>query len=134
MPYAALIPMPVIAAILFIVAYNMSEWREFLHIIKEKHWADTLVLVLTFALTVIFDLVVAIVTGLILHYVILFTKKIIANYKIAKNIIADYKNKKSPALTEEIEPLNELVDTEDADVAFGSVEGLPLNQDDNSEL
>ena len=124
MPYAALIPMPVIAAILFIVAYNMSEWREFLHIIKEKHWADTLILVLTFALTVIFDLVVAIVTGLILHYVILFTKKIIANYK----------NKKSPALAEENEPLNELVDTEDADVAFGSVEGLPLNQDDNSEL
>jgi MFS superfamily sulfate permease-like transporter len=124
MPYAALIPMPVIAAILFIVAYNMSEWREFLHVIKEKHWADTLVLVLTFALTVIFDLVVAIVTGLILHYVIL----------LAKNIIANYKKKKSPALTEEIEPLNELVDTEDADVAFGSVEGLPLNQDDNSEL
>ena len=83
-----------------------------------------LVLVLTFALTVIFDLVVAIITGLILHYVIL----------LAKNLISKYKNKKSPDLVEENLPLNELVDTEDADVAFGSVEGLPLNQDDNSEL
>ena len=34
MPYAKLIPMPVIAAILFVVAYNMSEWREFVHLVK----------------------------------------------------------------------------------------------------
>lgn len=124
MPYAALIPMPVIASILFIVAYNMSEWREFLHIIKEKHWADTLVLVLTFLLTVVFDLVVAIITGLILHYLIFF---------IRKGITA-YKNKKSPAIIEEDLALNEVIDPEEKALAFDSVEGLPLNQDDNSEL
>ena len=124
MPYAALIPMPVIASILFIVAYNMSEWREFLHIIKEKHWADTLVLVLTFVLTVVFDLVVAIITGLILHYLIFF---------IRKGITA-YKNKKSPAIIEEDLALNEVIDPEEKALAFDSVEGLPLNQDDNSEL
>ena len=124
MPYAALIPMPVIASILFIVAYNMSEWREFLHIIKEKHWADTLVLVLTFLLTVVFDLVVAIITGLILHYLIFF---------IGKGITA-YKNKKSPAIIEEDLALNEVIDPEEKALAFDSVEGLPLNQDDNSEL
>jgi SulP family sulfate permease len=66
MPYAALIPMPAIAAILFVVAYNMSEWREFLHIVKARCLADTLVLVVTFLLTVIFDLVVAIVVGMAL--------------------------------------------------------------------
>jgi len=65
MPYAALIPMPAIAAILFMVAYNMSEWREFLGICKKEDWKDIVILVLTFALTVIFDLVVAIVAGLI---------------------------------------------------------------------
>lgn len=68
MPYAALIPMPTIAAILFVVAYNMSEWREFLHIIKEKHLTDILVLTVTCILTVVFDLVVAIAVGMVLHY------------------------------------------------------------------
>ena len=75
MPYAALIPMPIIAAILFMVAYNMSEWREFLKIVKEESKIDVLVLVLTFALTVIFDLVVAIEVGLIVHYGFFFIKK-----------------------------------------------------------
>jgi len=76
MPYAAWIPMPVIAAILFIVAYNMSEWREFLHICKTEKWTSILVLVLTFLLTVIFDLVVAIAVGLAVHYLFIIIKKI----------------------------------------------------------
>ena len=70
MPLASFIPMPTIAAILFMVAYNMSEWRKFTGIISKKKIADILVLVLTFALTVIFDLVVAIAVGLALHYMI----------------------------------------------------------------
>lgn len=64
MPYAALIPMPVIAAILFIVAYNMSEWREIVSICKTKKIIDILITVITFAFTVIFDLVVAIAVGM----------------------------------------------------------------------
>jgi len=74
MPYAKLIPMPTIAAILFIVAYNMSEWREFVSIVKTSPASDTLVLVATFVLTVVFDLVVAIVVGIILATV-LFMKR-----------------------------------------------------------
>ena len=66
--------MPVIAAILFIVAYNMSEWRRFLHIIRTASFSEILVLVATFLLTVIFDLVVAIAVGLILT-AFLFMKK-----------------------------------------------------------
>lgn len=77
MPYAALIPMPIIAAILLMVAYNMSEWRKFLEICRSKKAADIIVLVTTFVLTVVFDLVVAIAAGLALHYLILGTKKII---------------------------------------------------------
>ena len=77
MPYAKLIPMPVIAAILFHVAYNMSEWRKFVKICKNEKWNEILVLVLTFALTVIFDLVVAIITGMIVYYAIKLLGKLI---------------------------------------------------------
>lgn len=77
MPLAKLIPMPAIAAILFIVAYNMSEWRSFVKIIKQKNVTDILIMTLTFVLTVAFDLVVAIVVGLILHFAILLIKNAI---------------------------------------------------------
>ncbi len=74
MPFAGYIPMPTIAAILFIVAYNMSEWREFVSIIKKSPKSDTLILLVTFVLTVVFDLVVAIVVGVILATV-MFMKR-----------------------------------------------------------
>lgn len=64
MPYAALIPMPAIAAILFIVAYNMSGWRTVRDIVRQSPKSDIAVLALTFALTVVFDLVIAIGVGL----------------------------------------------------------------------
>ena len=76
MPYASLIPMPTIAAILFMVAYNMSEWKKFVAIFKQKDISNILVLMLTFVLTVIFDLVVAIAVGLALHLLIMLIKKI----------------------------------------------------------
>lgn len=74
MPYASWIPMPIIAAILFMVAYNMCEWREFVKICKTAPKSDILVLVITFVLTVVFDLVVAIEIGLLIT-VILFVKR-----------------------------------------------------------
>ena len=70
MPYAKLIPMPCIAAILFQVAYNMSGWRRFVKLIKSSPKSDIVVLVITFALTVIFDLVVAIEVGVLLAAVL----------------------------------------------------------------
>jgi len=66
MPLAGLIPMPTIAAILFVVAYNMSEWRRFVHILKSASRSDCLVMVVTFALTVLFDLVIAIEVGMVM--------------------------------------------------------------------
>ena len=74
MPYAKLIPMPCIAAILFQVAYNMSGWRRFVKLVKSSPKSDIVVLLITFALTVIFDLVVAIEVGVILAAV-LFMKR-----------------------------------------------------------
>ena len=70
MPFAKLIPMPCIAAILFQVAYNMSGWRRFVKLIKSSPKSDITVLVITFALTVIFDLVVAIEVGVLLAAVL----------------------------------------------------------------
>ena len=74
MPYAGMIPMQTIAAILFMVAYNMSEWRHFVHLCKTAPKSDIIVLVLTFVLTVVFDLVVAIGVGMVLAAV-LFMKR-----------------------------------------------------------
>ena len=74
MPYAGLIPMPTIAAILFMVAYNMSEWKKFVHIVKTAPKSDILILVVTFVLTVVFDLVVAIAVGMVLA-AMLFMKR-----------------------------------------------------------
>lgn len=74
MPYAGLIPMPTIAAILFIVAYNMSEWKKFVRIVKTAPKSDILILIVTFVLTVIFDLVVAIAVGMVLT-AMLFMKR-----------------------------------------------------------
>lgn len=74
MPYASLIPMPTIAAILFVVAYNMSGWRNIVDTVKKAPKSDVLVLLVTLVLTVVFDLVVAIGVGLVLA-AILFMKR-----------------------------------------------------------
>ena len=66
MPYAAWIPMPTIAAILLMVAYNMSHIKGFVNMLKTASKTDSLVLLVTFALTVFFDLVVAIYVGMAL--------------------------------------------------------------------
>jgi sulfate permease, SulP family len=63
--YAALIPMPALAAILIVVAYNMSEWKEFRDLLAGGR-SDAAVLVVTFLLTVVIDLTVAIQVGVVL--------------------------------------------------------------------
>lgn len=74
MPYAGLIPMPTIAAILFMVAYNMSERKKFVRVIKTAPKTDIIVMLATFTLTVVFDLVIAIEVGMILT-ALLFIKR-----------------------------------------------------------
>jgi SulP family sulfate permease len=63
--WASLIPMATLAAILFVVAYHMSEWREFLDELHSPK-SDVVVLVTTFLLTVLVDLTVAIGVGMVL--------------------------------------------------------------------
>lgn len=73
--YATLIPMSTLAGILVMVAYNMSEWRSFGSLLKNSR-SDVAVLLVTFLLTVVIDLTVAIQFGLLLA-VLLFLKRII---------------------------------------------------------
>lgn len=81
MPYAGMILMPTIAAILFIVAYNMCQWRTFLNLVKTAPKSDIIVLVTSFVLTVIFDLVVAIEVGMVLAC-LLFIKRMSEETKV----------------------------------------------------
>lgn len=64
-PWAGLIPLPCLAAILIVVAYNMSEWHSFIALLKSPR-SDVVVLLTTFGLTVLVDLTVAIQVGMIL--------------------------------------------------------------------
>jgi len=63
--WAAMIPMATLAAVLVVVAYNMSEWREFVHLLKSPR-GDVAVLLATFLLTVFIELTVAIQVGVLL--------------------------------------------------------------------
>ena len=74
MPLAALIPMTTLAAVLLVVAANMADWASFLRLCKTAPKSDVIVLVATFALTVLFDLVVAIEIGVVLA-AMLFMKR-----------------------------------------------------------
>ncbi len=73
--WAALIPMATLAGILVVVAYNMSEWENFLSVLKGPR-SDSAVLITTFLLTVIVDLTVAIEIGMVLA-VFLFMRNMI---------------------------------------------------------
>lgn len=74
MPYASNFPMPAIAAILFVVAYNMCGWRGIVNTVKTAPKSDIAVLFVTLTLTVVFDLVVAIGVGMVLA-ALLFMKR-----------------------------------------------------------
>ncbi len=64
-PYAKLIPLSCLAGILVVIAYHMSEWRQFKSILKGNKM-DIIILLTTFFLTVVFDLVIAIEIGIVL--------------------------------------------------------------------
>ncbi|WBW99581.1 SulP family inorganic anion transporter [Oceanirhabdus sp. W0125-5] len=84
MPLAKMIPLAALSAILIIVAYNMSEWREFKELFKSPK-SDILILVVTFLVTVLIDLVKAIELGMILS-AFLFMKRMtdVSNVNMVK--------------------------------------------------
>ncbi len=85
MPLAAYIPMACLAGVLVIVSYNMSGWRTFIQLFKNPK-SDVIVLMMTFLLTVIFDLTIAIEVGLLVAC-LLFMKRMAESTQI--KVIAD---------------------------------------------
>lgn len=85
MPLAGYIPMSCLAGVLVVVAYNMSGWRTFAQLMKNPK-SDIAVLLITFFLTVIFDLTVAIEVGLLIAC-LLFMKRMAESTQI--RVIAD---------------------------------------------
>jgi SulP family sulfate permease len=81
-PLAALVPMAVLAAILLVVAYNMGEWAEIPELWKQG-WTDRLVWMVTFALTVLADLTVAVEAGMILA-ALLFIRRVAATTTVVR--------------------------------------------------
>ena len=86
-PLAGLVPMAVLAAILLVVAYNMGEWREIPELWKQG-WTDRLVWLVTFTLTVLADLTVAVEAGMILA-ALLFIRRVAATTTVAR-VTPDY--------------------------------------------
>lgn len=84
--WAKLIPMSCLAGILIVVAYNMSEWRSFIAILKESYF-DILVLLTTFLLTVFVDLTVAIEIGVVLSAILFMKRMSDISEKRINNII-----------------------------------------------
>lgn len=99
---AKLIPLACLAGILVVVSYNMSEWRSFKGIFKNSK-SDIAVLLVTFFLTVIIDLTVAIQFGLLLA-MFLFVKRVMETTEIA--VLQAEVNADSELLNEDIERLN----------------------------
>ena len=66
LPLTHYIPMPTIAAILLVIAFNMADFKRFIHICKNAATPEIIILIVTFILTVVFNLMIAIATGLIL--------------------------------------------------------------------
>lgn len=94
--YAKLIPMATLAAILIIVAYNMSEWHAFKSLLKSPK-SDVAVLLTTFFLTVIFDLTIAIEIGMVLS-VLLFMKRMseVSNVSVITRELEDEEDQPDP--------------------------------------
>ncbi len=132
MPYASLIPMPTIAAILFMVAYNMSEWKEFVHLCRTAPKSDIIVLVLTFTLTVLFDLVVAIGVGIVLA-AMLFMKRMSEVTDVEGWKYADDENDPD-SITLRVVPKNTVVYEVSGPLFFGAADkilNISLKDTDN---
>jgi SulP family sulfate permease len=91
--YAAMIPLSCLAGILVVVAYNMSEWRSFISIMRGSKY-DVLVLLVTFLLTVFADLTIAIEVGMVLAAMLFMQRmaklSVVYSLETDKDMIEDY--------------------------------------------
>ena len=119
-PLAVNVPLATLAAILFVVAWNMSEVTHILHMIRRAPTADTLILFITFFLTVFVDLVVAVNIGVILavlHFLLRMADSLEVEKQTDAQLAKECLDLKVPAL-----PDNVLVYAIDGPFFFGATE------------
>lgn len=114
-PLAAYVPLCTLAAILFVVSYNMSDVPHFIHIVKHAPWQDVAILLTTFFLTVFTDLVIAVNVGVILAMVFFV-------YRMTQSV--EVKAHSADALSSIKLPADTLVYTIQGPFFFGAAEKI----------
>jgi len=121
-PLAGKVPLASLAAILFVVAWNMSEAPRFLRMVRKAPTADAVILLITFALTIATDLVVAVNIGVILA-MLQFMRRMSASVAVVEQTPASLREELAEAGLEEL-PRDMLVYSIDGPFFFGSVDSL----------
>jgi SulP family sulfate permease len=121
-PLAVDVPLAVLAAILFVVCWNMSEARHFIQMVKRAPRADVAILLVTFGLTVFTDLVIAVNIGVILA-ILHFMRRMAANVEVREASTDDLTHELAEAGLTKL-PAGVLVFTIEGPFFFGAVENL----------
>lgn len=121
-PYAGKVPLCALAAILFVVAWNMSEARRFLRLVRKAPRSDVAILLITFALTILTDLVVAVNIGVILA-MFQFMRRMSASVEVVEHGQASLRQELVEAGLEEL-PKDVVVYAIEGPFFFGSVDSL----------
>ncbi len=121
-PYAGQVPLAALAAILWVVAWNMSEAPRFLRLVRRAPRADVAILLITFALTILTDLVVAVNIGVILA-MFQFLRRMSAAVEVVEHGQASLRHELAEAGLEAL-PRDVVVYGIDGPFFFGSVDSL----------
>jgi len=123
-PLAVNVPLGTLAAILFVVAWNMSEVKHVVKLIQRAPRADVFILLTTFTLTIFIDLVVAVNIGVILailHFLLRMADSVVVEKQPEEQLARELPHWQDPAL-----PANVLVYAVDGPFFFGAVEHFEL--------
>ncbi|QDW65920.1 SulP family inorganic anion transporter [Luteimonas granuli] len=121
-PWAGKVPLAALAAILFVVAWNMSEAPRFVRMVRQAPKADVVILLITFALTILTDLVVAVNIGVILA-MMQFLRRMSASVEVVEQAPSGLRQELAEAGLESL-PGDVLVYSIDGPFFFGSVDSL----------
>ena len=121
-PYAGKVPLSALAAILFVVAWNMSEAPRFIRMVRKAPKADAVILLITFALTILTDLVVAVNIGVILA-MLQFMRRMSASVEVVEQAPSSLREELAQAGLDSL-PRDVLVYSIDGPFFFGSVDSL----------
>lgn len=121
-PYAGKVPLCALAAILFVVSWNMSEAPRFIRLVRKAPRSDAAILLITFALTILTDLVVAVNIGVILA-MMLFMRRMSSSVEVVEHTQSSLRQELAEAGLESM-PKDVLVYAIDGPFFFGSVDSL----------